>query len=212
MKSATDLAPPGPPVNQPPQQPAGNPLAITAMVLGIVAICTAWVPFVGFVGGVILGGLALVFGIIGVVQSSKRAGKGKGQAIAGIVTGVVAFGIFVVSTVATVAVIDEVSRELDSMQMPDGTIPQESDPDSSSADPGPAASTPASTCDAARESFLTGSPAEIKAALQALVGDTTADGTAREYAQYYMGRDAGDPQMQEMDKGLIQAACSLGSL
>jgi hypothetical protein len=65
------------------------------------------------------------------------------------------------------------------------------------------------SCDRVREAFLTGSPGEIKSALQALVADRSADGTARKYAQYYMGRDAGDPTMQEMDKGLIHMSCTL---
>ncbi len=59
---------------------------------------------------------------------------------------------------------------------------------------GPAAV--ASTCDVAREAFLTGSEAEIEAALAALVADTTADAAAREAAQSYLedGRpDAAGP-------------------
>lgn len=65
-----------------------------------------------------------------------------------------------------------------------------------------------STCDVAREALLTGTPEEITAAMLALKADTTADATAREYADYYTGRDAGDADMQEMDAGLIRMSCS----
>lgn len=67
----------------------------------------------------------------------------------------------------------------------------------------------ASTCDVAREAFLTGSPADITKALKALIKDKKADATAREYADYYLNRDKGQPDLQDMDKTLIQSACSL---
>jgi hypothetical protein len=78
------------------------------------------------------------------------------------------------------------------------------------ADPAPvAAPAPvASTCDVAREAILTGTPDSITAAMAALIADKTAPAIAREYAQYYTGRDAGDKQMQTMDGGLIQSSCS----
>jgi hypothetical protein len=72
----------------------------------------------------------------------------------------------------------------------------------------PAAKT-ASSCDVVREAFLTGTPAELEASLKALVADKTADATAREYADYWLNRDKGDTQMQEMDEGLIKMACSV---
>jgi hypothetical protein len=63
------------------------------------------------------------------------------------------------------------------------------------------------TCDVAREAFLTGTPAEIEAALKALIEDESADAIAREYAQHYLVRDAADQTAQDADKALIQAAC-----
>ena len=72
----------------------------------------------------------------------------------------------------------------------------------------PEAAPAGSTCDAAREAILTGSKADITKAFKALIADKGAPATAREYARYYLGRDAGDKQMQEMDVGLIQMACS----
>jgi len=69
-----------------------------------------------------------------------------------------------------------------------------------------------STCDAAREALLTGSPTQIEAALRALMADKTADGTAREYADYYLHRDAppayGSKDLRSMDISLIRTACS----
>lgn len=67
----------------------------------------------------------------------------------------------------------------------------------------------ATTCDVARESILTGSPADITKAMKGLAADKKADATAREYARYYTGRDKGDKDMQEMDIGLIQMSCSV---
>lgn len=65
-----------------------------------------------------------------------------------------------------------------------------------------------STCTAVREAILTGSKARIARAMRALIKDRRAPMVAREYARYYLGRDAGDPSMQELDIGLIQMSCS----
>ena len=65
----------------------------------------------------------------------------------------------------------------------------------------------ASTCDVAREAFLTGSDEEIEAALVALVADTTADATAREAAQSYLEED--DPTLRGLHKELVQYTCSI---
>lgn len=60
-----------------PQAPA-NGLAIAALVVGIVAFVSGWIP----VWGILAGAAAVVLGILGL----KKAG-GKGMAIAGLVTG-----------------------------------------------------------------------------------------------------------------------------
>lgn len=65
----------------------------------------------------------------------------------------------------------------------------------------------ATTCDVVREAFLTGTATDVKAALAALQKDKTADATAREYADYYLHRDAKDEDLREMDKSLIQMSC-----
>jgi hypothetical protein len=66
-----------------------------------------------------------------------------------------------------------------------------------------------SSCDIVREAILTGTKAQIKAAMKKLQADKTADATAREYARYYLVRDADEPDMQEMDVSLIQMSCTL---
>jgi hypothetical protein len=96
-------------------------------------------------------------------------------------------------------------------------IPQAAETDASSsktsgakaAKPRKAAEPSVSSCDQVREAILTGTPAEIKAAMKRLVADRKADGTAREYAQYYLKRDAKQPDMREMDVTLIQTACTV---
>jgi len=71
-----------------PQQPKG--FAVTSLCTGIVGLALAWVPFVG----IILGIIATVFG--GIAIRNANAGKtgGKGMAIAGLVTGVLAVALF----------------------------------------------------------------------------------------------------------------------
>lgn len=66
----------------------------------------------------------------------------------------------------------------------------------------------ASTCDVVRESLLTGTPAQITASMRALIADKGADATAREYADYYLNRDKGQPTLQDMDVSLIRMSCS----
>ncbi len=69
-------------------------------------------------------------------------------------------------------------------------------------------STPAvSTCDLAREAFLTGTEQDQERALKALQKDRSADGISREYAKYWLGRDKDSPDMRELDESLI-TTCS----
>jgi len=96
--------PPGPqfgPQNQAasyaPASSDNNGVATTAMVLGIIALVTFWLCGLG----ALLGILAAVLGFVGLSKSKKSAeSKGRGQAIAGIVTGLLALivtvGLFMV--------------------------------------------------------------------------------------------------------------------
>ncbi|MCX5743346.1 MAG: DUF4190 domain-containing protein [Proteobacteria bacterium] len=62
-------------------QPQGNGIAVAGMVLGIIAR----VPILGW----ILSLLGIIFGAVG-NSKAKRVGKGKGFALAGLITGLVA--------------------------------------------------------------------------------------------------------------------------
>jgi len=83
---------------------ATNWPATAAMVLGIVAITIAWLPFI-VVFGVIAAVLALTFGTVG-VRRARPDGVGRSRAVVGLITGasallVAAFGVFL-----TVIVVD----------------------------------------------------------------------------------------------------------
>ena len=58
-------------------------LSVAGMVLGIVAICLCWIPILNYVS-FILGILAVIFGIIGIVKKQN-----KGMAITGLVLGLI---------------------------------------------------------------------------------------------------------------------------
>lgn len=77
-----------------------NGLATAAMVCGILAILVAWAPFIVVVG-IVLGVLALVFGIRA-MRIAGPDGEGRGRAIAGVVTGSVALALSVVGVVLSV--------------------------------------------------------------------------------------------------------------
>lgn len=62
-----------------------NGLAVAALVLGIIGIPLMMMVLPGL--------LALVFGIVGVQQTSSKGQAGKGMAIAGIVLGAIAVGL-----------------------------------------------------------------------------------------------------------------------
>ncbi len=65
--------------------PARNGLAITSLVLGILALVTCWLTF----PGIILGILAVIFGGVALARARTDRVSNKGMAIAGLITGVV---------------------------------------------------------------------------------------------------------------------------
>ncbi|MDQ4037389.1 MAG: DUF4190 domain-containing protein [Actinomycetota bacterium] len=84
-----------PPPNAP-GQPYGygrpaprNGLAITAMVLGILALATSWLSL----PGIILGILALIFAGVALARARSDRVSNKGMAIAGLVTGIAGIAI-----------------------------------------------------------------------------------------------------------------------
>jgi hypothetical protein len=84
MEPPEQAPPPLPGMPVAPQPATGNGLAVASLVCGILAI----VLFFSIVFPIILGILAVIFGVIGIGKANKGA-SGKGLAIAGIVCGVV---------------------------------------------------------------------------------------------------------------------------
>jgi len=86
----------------------GNRQATAAMVLGIVALAIAWMPFV-VIFGVVSAVLALVLGTVGLRRSST-SGTGRAFALTGLITGAVGLLACVVGVLLTVVVIDTIDR------------------------------------------------------------------------------------------------------
>jgi uncharacterized membrane protein len=60
-------------------------MAIAALVLGIAALVLCWTAF----GGLVLGLLAVVFGIVALGRARRGEAGGQGRAIAGLITGAI---------------------------------------------------------------------------------------------------------------------------
>ena len=71
------------------KQKKGNPLGLTAMVLGIVAAVLAFIPCMGWLA-FIPGILAIIFGVISLKKVNAGEADNKGMSIAGLVCGLVA--------------------------------------------------------------------------------------------------------------------------
>ncbi len=85
-----------------------NGVASAAMVLGVLAVATAWMPFI-VVFGVVAAVLAVAFGLVG-LRRSQVSGVGRNRAIVGLATGasgLVAGMLGVVLTVIVVGVYDD---------------------------------------------------------------------------------------------------------
>lgn len=100
----------------PPFQPEpprkGSGLAIASMVLGIIALLLSWIPIVNNLAAV-LAVVALGLGIPALLRARRGVAGGKGLAITGLVTSVVALVLVVATQLLFSAVIDEVERSLD---------------------------------------------------------------------------------------------------
>jgi uncharacterized protein DUF4190 len=92
------MPPSGQPV-QPARPISGGGMATAALVFGILALITSWT----VVGGVLLGLLAIIFGIVGVRRANRGLALGRGRAIAGIILGVLSIAIAVAVIAAGVA-------------------------------------------------------------------------------------------------------------
>ncbi|CAN5477726.1 hypothetical protein BH23ACT3_BH23ACT3_08450 [soil metagenome] len=88
----------------------GNGIAIAGLTCGIVAIAFGWLPVV-FVLGAVLAVLAVAFGLVGLRRSRRSgSGRGRGFAVAGIVTGLVGMGVAVAGLLFTIAVFRALDR------------------------------------------------------------------------------------------------------
>jgi hypothetical protein len=89
-------------------RPPSNGMAVTALVLGLVAIVTGvWspIPFVGLVAAFfafVPALLGVIFGIVG-LRKARVIGVGRGNSVAGIATGGVTLGIIALTTAAWIA-------------------------------------------------------------------------------------------------------------
>ncbi|GAA1984372.1 hypothetical protein GCM10009718_22180 [Isoptericola halotolerans] len=77
-------------------------LAITALVLGIVALLGCWIPFLN-IGSALLGLVGVVLGIIAIVQASRGNAGGRGMALTGTILSAVAVVLAVAISIATYA-------------------------------------------------------------------------------------------------------------
>jgi hypothetical protein len=111
-QSSTEYAP------VPPKR--GNGWGVTALVLGVIAVVLSFIPVVN-IAGIVLGALAAVFGIIGLVLK----GRSKGTSIAGLILGVVAIviaSIVLAITAATVSAVDDAVKKVDEDSKAEHTI------------------------------------------------------------------------------------------
>lgn len=91
---------------QPAARPAagrsGAGMATAALVLGILALLTSITVF----GGIVLGLLAVIFGIIAARRAGRGEAAGRGRAVAGIVTGALGILLAVVLIAVGVSVLN----------------------------------------------------------------------------------------------------------
>ena len=73
-------------------QPATSAMAITALVIGLLAIATSFIPIINF-GSFVLALLSAIFAIVGIVSTGKGKKKGQGMAVAGLLLSIAAVGI-----------------------------------------------------------------------------------------------------------------------
>lgn len=101
-----------------PAQPAPAPtlpksgMAITSLVLAIIAAATSFLPFINNLSFILVI-LAVIFGIVGLVGIGRGKRSGRGLAIAGIVVAVVAGAVVLGTQAMYSAAIDKAAAEAD---------------------------------------------------------------------------------------------------
>lgn len=91
-----------------PVQPAPkNGLGVAALVLGIVGVIFAVIPVVGLFFAIPLGALALIFGAVGVARAGKGKATNKGVSVAGLILGLLTFGVAILMSVAVYQAADD---------------------------------------------------------------------------------------------------------
>lgn len=120
---------PQPGVPTPPPTRGGNGLATAGFVLGLLGFLICWIPLLNIIG-ILLGVLGAVLAAVGLAKS-KKAGAGKGLAIAGLVLGVLAV---IIAIVVNVAFVDAVDDALDETTNTSVKPPSDSDDDSGAED------------------------------------------------------------------------------
>jgi hypothetical protein len=91
--------------------PQGNGLGIAGGVCGIVAVVLCWIPFVDYVS-IVLGALAIIFGAIGIRHANAHGGGGKGMALTGVITGIVALVISVLFLAVVYAAVTSIQASI----------------------------------------------------------------------------------------------------
>lgn len=97
------------PQHAPGAKPPGRGFAVASFVVSIGSLLAAWLPFF-FVAGLIGAITALVFGFLGLRNSRRNDGHGKGFAITGVILSVLALGLCVVGFIFTRDVLREIDR------------------------------------------------------------------------------------------------------
>ncbi|GAA2804679.1 DUF4190 domain-containing protein [Streptomyces showdoensis] len=128
-----DQQPWGAPGMQPPAQPR-NGLGTTALVLGIVGLVFAIIPFLFWLGA-ILGLLALIFGIVGASRAGKGLATNKGMAVTGLVLGAVSVLVAIVWTVVIATAVKDVADELEKEGGLKGAASSSAEPSKGAAEP-----------------------------------------------------------------------------
>ncbi len=97
-------------MNEPVIVHQGNGMAVAALVLGIIGSVFALIPVLGLIA-LPLGIMAIVFGFVG-----RRRPGGRGMALAGILTGVLALLLSVVGLVIVRSAIEEIDSAIEDLE------------------------------------------------------------------------------------------------